>query len=146
MQRCLIRTQLNSNVVCIEFLPHIYYVSEVGIGLNFTFCLGGSNFRAKLIQLFNYFVDPTLFMAFPGRCRVYFSCYRDHTCDVTRLGLSSTHASQTSSQKEHSFCAVFARSDFSSCIQHGDGRSVHNSLRANVHVGPSGHLSVLGNT
>ena len=103
----------------------------------------------QLVKIVVQFVDPTLVIALLCGQRVDLGGYADHASDVTGLGLSARHATQTSGHEQHTmnvatFLAAFHEL-LAGSVEHRDGCAVHDTLRTDVHIRTSGHLTILAN-
>ena len=101
----------------------------------------------ELVKVIVQFIYPTLVIALLCSEGVDFGGDAHHAGDVTGFGLCARHAAQTSSHEEHTvdvatFLATLHEL-LAGCVEHRDGRAVHDTLRADVHIGARGHLTIL---
>ena len=101
----------------------------------------------QLVKIVVQFVDPTLVIALLCGQRVDLGGYADHASDVTGLGLSARHATQTSGDKQHAMDVATLLATLNQllagCVEHGDGGAMHDALRSDIHIGAGGHLAIL---
>ena len=90
-------------------------------------------------------VHPSLFMSLVRCVRIYFRCDADDPSDITGFGLGSAHATQTCRHEKFSGGTGARFVVHPHGIQNRNGGSMHDALRANVHVRARCHLPVLRN-
>ena len=82
-----------------------------------------------------------MLVAFFGGGGVDFAGYAYEACNRSCLGLGAAHATESGRNKELALERTLSK--LTSRIHQGNGGSVHNTLRADVHVAAGRHLSVL---
>ncbi len=149
MERSLIRAKVHRNILAREPLPEIHDIAHVGQRDCLLAFHRLADARDNLVQILVQLIDPALVVALAGRQRIDFGGDAHDSGDVAGLRLRSGHSTESSRHEEHSLHVLPRPGDASgfqllaSGVHHCDRRSVHNSLRADVHVRSGCHLAVL---
>ena len=143
MQRSLVAAEVHLDALLSAVLPEVDDIALVGIALGL---LGGDGLvdgHEELVEVVVHLVDPALRVALLRGGGVDFGGNGDHTGDVTSLGLGATHATEAGGNEE---LTGGATTELTGSVQDSDGGAVDDTLRTDVHVGTSGHLTVLRDT
>ena len=122
-----------------QTFPKVYHVAHVCHWNHSLLFDSLADCRNQLIKIFVQFVYPTLLMTLASSQRIDFCRYADNTCYVTSLRLCTWHATKTSCNKQLHIVATH----LACSVQHGDGCSVNDTLRADIHIRTRCHLTVL---
>ena len=123
--------------------PDVDDVAEVGEADDVFGVHGVPDLVGEFGDILHDVVYPTLLVALPGGRGIHFGRDRDHTSDVARLGLGAGHAAEAGGDKQLAGEGRVLRIESPPGIEDRDGCAVDDALRADVHVGPGGHLAVL---
>ena len=140
VERGLVGAEVDVDVVLGGIFPEVHYIALVGIAAGFLLGEARVDVLEQFLNVVIHLIDPTLLITLLRSGRVDFGGDAHHTGDVAGLGLGAAHATEASSDKQlaSSAAAVFTR-----CVEHGDSGAVDDALRADIHIGASGHLAVL---
>ena len=143
----LVRAQVHVYALIGQALPQVHHVAHVGQGNHL---LGGDGLpdtRDKLVQTVVELVHPALLVALFGSLGIDFGRDAHHAGYVAGLGLGARHSAQACGHEEQPFpgftVQAFGQQLLAGGIHHRDGGSVHDSLRADIHITSGRHLAVL---
>ena len=127
---------MHGDIFCIEFFPHIDDVADVGKGDDVVFGHGLAHLGAECIEVVGDHVNPTLLVTFVCCFGIDFSGNRDNACDISCFRLCAAHTTESCCDKENGIIGRHsALLTHAACgVHYGDGRSVHDALRTDVHV------------
>ena len=149
VERGLVGAKIHRNILVRESLPEIHDVAHIGqrdglLGLH-RLADAWDQFVQVLVKL----IDPALVVTLAGGQRIDLGGDANDPGDVSGLRLRTRHSAQTGGHEEHSLHILPCPRDasgfqlFAGGVHHGDGRSVYDSLRADVHIRSGCHLAVL---
>ena len=123
--------------VC-EALPEVDDVADISQRDRFLVgnCLADA--RYQFVKVLVQFIHPALVVALARGQGIDLGGDADNAGDVAGLRLRARHAAESGGHEEHPAAVVsiqpFLFQLLARCVHHGDGRSVHDALRAYVHV------------
>ena len=142
VERCLVAAKVDTYTLVGQPLPEVHHVTHVCKGYHLLvvhrLAYAGDEFVKAVVQ----FVHPALVVTLPGRQGIDFRRDRDHSGDIAGLRLGAAHSAETGGDEKES-AVVITWLHLPRRIHHGDGGTVHYSLRTDIHVGAGGHLAIL---
>eukprot|EP00754_Rhynchopus_humris_P038081 Rhum_TRINITY_DN20769_c0_g1::Rhum_TRINITY_DN20769_c0_g1_i1::g.172175::m.172175 len=142
VQRRLVRAQVHLHAALVHALEHLDDVADVAHGNRLALGRRRLHEVDGLVDVLRQVCAPPLLEALLRRHRVHLRHDRGHTCDHARLRLRAAHAAETAGDELHAGARV-AVEVLPRGVHDGDGRAVHDALRADVHERARRHLAVL---
>ena len=145
VERGLVGAQVHVDALRGEAFPQVDDVALVGERYGLLLFACPADAGDELVQRSVHLVYPALRMARVHGLRIDFGDDAHHAGDDARFGLGARHAAQARRYEEHpGNLPAAALLELLACgVEHGNGRTVHDALRADVHVRTGRHLAVL---
>ena len=122
---------------------HISYISHRNRALSLHALAYGRN---QFVEIIMKLVYPTLVVAFLCSQRIYLSHYAHHASYVASLRLCARHATKTRRYEEHTvniLTFALGLKLLATSVEHGNSSAMHDTLRTNIHIRASRHLTIL---
>ncbi len=145
MKRGLVAAQVDADITLGQPLPQVDYVALVCERERPVLGHGGQSGIDHLVEAGVYLVDPALVVALAGGGGIDLGRDANHAGYTGSLGLCAGHAAETRCDEEQT-AQVAVGTQGAAGIEHSDGGAVHDTLRADIHVGAGRHLTVLRDT
>ena len=143
MQRGLVAAQFYVDVILCKSFPEVHHIALIGDGHGLLVFSGLQHPGNECIQIVEDLIHPALRMSCMGCLRVDLGHHTHAACYHRGFWLCATHATQPRGHEDLSATIGGILVHHTCCVEHSDVGAVHDALRADIHVRPGGHLTVL---